>query len=312
MSRFTRIASAAILSTLSFGSLTASAQVDLSGQWLSLNHSDARARGPGPDLVDYTAVPLNDEGRAVALSYSYSMISMPERLCMDWSQDFITFAPPHGIMIERLEDPVNGGVVAWRISAGGTHRATLPIWMDGRSHPSENDLHTFNGFTTGRWEGAVLTGQMTHMKRGVTTRNGAPLSDQVKMTIHVVRHGDLLTIMTRTEDPIYLDRPFVQAISYRINPVGNVGPVNPPCYPLTELSRLDVPGTVPHYLPGQNPSEKEFAEAHGLPLETVTGGADHMFPEYRKKLKDTYKIPPECHVRSAATLDCVPGPARKR
>src|SRR5262249_24094618 len=156
-----------------------------------------------------------EEGRAVGLSFSYSSVSMPERLSMDWSQDVITFAAPHGIMIERLDDAVNGSVLAWRISAGGTHRPPLPIWMDARPHPSENDLHTFNGFTTGRWEGTALTGQMTHMKRGITSRNGAPLSDQAKMTIHLVRHGDLLTITTVTEDPIYLDAPFVQAVSYR-------------------------------------------------------------------------------------------------
>src|SRR5262245_50103940 len=116
---------------LALDSSTAFAQVDLSGQWAGINHSDANARSMGLGLVEYTVVPLNDEGRAVALSYSYSMLSMPERLCVGWSQDSITFAPPHGIMIERLDDPVTGGVLAWRISAGGTNRPTLPIWMDG-------------------------------------------------------------------------------------------------------------------------------------------------------------------------------------
>jgi len=304
--KFVRLAGAAVLL---MGSMKpAYAQVDLSGQWAALNMNDARTRGPGPDLMDQTTIPLNEEGRAVAASYSYSTISMPERMCMDWSQDYITFAP-HAIMVERVDDPVNGGVAAWRISAGGSDRATLPIWIDGRNHPSDNDIHTFNGYTTGQWEGAVLTGHMDHMKRGLTARNGSPLSDQAKMTIHVTRHGDILTVMTMTEDPIYLDAPYVQAGSYRINPVGNAGPVNPPCYPLTEVPRLDVPGTVPHYLPGQNPNQETFAKAHNLSLDVTSGGAENIYPEYRKKLKATYKIPGECHVRDGGRLDCIPGPA---
>ena len=308
-SRFVSLTGAAILLSLSLKPVPAFAQVDLSGQWGAINQSDARTRGPGPDLMDQTTVPLNAEGKAVAASYSYSTISMPDRMCMDWSQDYITFAP-HAIMIERLDDPVNGGIAAWRVSAGGSDRATMPIWIDGRPHPSPNDLHTFNGFTTGLWEGGVLTGHMTHMARGLTARNGSPLSDQAKMTIHITRHADILTIMTLTEDPIYLDAPLVQAGSYRINPVGNAGPVNPPCYPLTEVPRLDVPGTVPHYLPGQNPNLETFAKAHNLGLETVSGGAENAYPEYRKKLKDTYKIPGECHVRDQGRQDCLPGPKR--
>ena len=303
--RFVSLAGAALLAV----SAPAYAQVDLSGQWAALNMNDARTRGPGPDLMDQTTIPLNDEGKAVAASYSYSTISMPDRMCMDWSQDYITFAP-HAIMIERVDDPVNGGLAAVRISAGGSDRATMPIWLDGRAHPSENDIHTFNGFTTGQWDGGVLTGHMTHMARGLTARNGSPLSDQATMTIHATRHGDILEIMTVTVDPVYLTAPYVQSGAYRINPVGNAGPVNPPCYPLTEVPRLDVPGTVPHYLPGQNPNEKTFADAHNLPLDVIRGGADNTAPEFRKKLKDTYKIPGECHVRDQGRLDCLPGPKK--
>src|SRR6185295_7545988 len=79
--RSVSLAGAAIFWTL-FSAAPASAQVDLSGQWGAINQSDARTRGPGPDLADYLAVPLNDEGRAAALAYSYSVISMPERVCM--------------------------------------------------------------------------------------------------------------------------------------------------------------------------------------------------------------------------------------
>jgi len=288
-----RIVSAAIVLMSTLMAVSVSAQTDLSGQWAAINQSDRVTRGAGPWLGDYTGLPLSAEGRAVALSYNYSMLSMTERGCMDYTENYITFAP-HSIMIERVSDPVTGEVLAWKISAGGSDRAPIPIWMDGRPHPSENDVHTFSGFTTGQWEGDTLTGHMTHMKKGIVRRNGVPLSDKATMTLHLVRHGDLLTIMTVTEDPIYLEEPHVQAGSYRLNPRGQIPPTNPTCFPLTELARLDAPGTVPHFLPGTNPDEHTFAKMYNLPVEAAHGGAQTLYPEYRKTLKDRYTIPPAC------------------
>src|SRR5215470_6322436 len=66
--------------------LPAMAQVDLSGSWQSKNHEDALERGAGPNPADFTGIPFNDAGRAKALSYSQSEISMPERICAFYSQ----------------------------------------------------------------------------------------------------------------------------------------------------------------------------------------------------------------------------------
>jgi hypothetical protein len=278
---------------LVFASAPASAQIDLSGQWQAINQQDAHARGPGPDLVDYTGIPLTAEGKAVALSYNYSMMSMTERMCMDYTEDYITFAP-HSIQIERVDDPVTGGILAWKISAGGSDRAPIPIWLDNRPRPAPLDLHSYGGFTLGEWTGNILTGQMTHMKKGISRRNGAPLSDQATMTIHLVRTGNLLTIMTLTEDPIYLDEPLVQTGSYRLNVEGNTQATNPTCFPASEVPSLDAPGSVPHYLPGMNPNMEEYAQRNNLPSEAVMGGKETVFPEFRKVIKDKYTPPAAC------------------
>ena len=294
MSRTTcaAIAGAAVLTMLS--SAPAFAQIDLSGQWQAINQQDAHTRGPGPDLADYTGIPLTPEGQKVAVSYNYSMLSMTERMCTDYSEDYITFAP-HAIQIERVDDPVTGGVAAWKISGGGSDRAPLPIWTDGQ-HPTPGplDLHTFAGFTTGMWEGPVLTGHMTHMKKGISRRNGAPLSDQASMTIHVKRQGNILTIMTLTEDPIYLTEPLVQAGSYRLNIGANTPATNPTCFPSTEIPSMDAPGSVPHFVPGTNPNLEEFAQRNNLPTEAVMGGAETMYPEFRKKIQNSYTPPQKC------------------
>lgn len=298
------IVSAAFCTALLFTAVPAFAQVDLSGQWQVINQADSRTRGPGPDLADYLGIPLNDEGRAVALSYSYSMVSMTERMCMYNSQNLITNDAP-SLEIERINDPATGAVNAWRLSGGGSVRSPLIIWMDGRAQPSDNEPHTFDGFTLGKWDGGVLRGYMTHMKHGASARNGAPLSDQATMTIRLVRHGDLLTVLTVTYDPVYFEAPFAYASTFRMNLAGNVLPVNAPCYPLTEVPRLDAPGTVPHFLPGTNPDAEAFAKRWHLPLEAAHGGAQTMYPEFRKKLKDTYTLPPPCKANDRQ--DCIPG-----
>ena len=288
-----RVASAAIVLVFVSMSVPAWAQVDLSGQWAAINQQDNMSRGAGPDLGDYTGLTINDEARAVALSYSSAVLSMTERGCMDYTENYLTFAP-HNIMIQRVDDPVTGDVLAWKISAGGSDRAPIPIWMDGRPHPSAHDPHTFSGFTTGAWQGGTLTAHMTHMKKGIVRRNGAPLSDRATMTLHIVRHGDLLTIMTVTTDPIYLEAPLALTGVYRLNPRGIAPATNPTCFPFTELPSLDEPGTVPHFLPGTNPDEQTFARKYNLPVEAAHGGAQTIYPEYRKKLQGSYTAPLAC------------------
>ena len=44
-------------------------------------------------------------------------------------------------------------------------------------------------------------------------------------------------------------------------------------------------GDVPNYLPGENPFMAEFPNRYKLPAEAAMGGAETMYPEYRKNMK---------------------------
>jgi hypothetical protein len=273
-------------------SVPAFAQIDLSGSWQYRQHEDWQDRAPGPDAVDFTGLPLNEDGKARALRYSTSSLSLPERECILYAPYYVVTGP-FGIHMWSDTDMVTGQIVAWNISAMGD-RAATKIWMDGRPEPPANALHTFGGFTTGRWQGMTLVARTTHFKNGWLRRNGAPTSDKATITMYITRHDDTLTIFGIIEDPVYLARPQVVSRNWVIAPTINVPIVPNPCVPEAELAGLQGEGTVPSYLPGENPFVNEMAGRYNIPFDAVMGGAEKQLPEYRKALKDKYVAPPMC------------------
>ena len=216
---------------------------------------------------------------------------------------------------------LTGRIVAWKIGAAvdraGAHG------LDGWASTSlQYARHTYAGFTTGKWEGDVLTTYTTHVKAGYLRRNGVPSSDQAVITEHLMRHGDTLTISAHIDDPVYLSQIDVISRAWTLDNHTEVPPTPLPCVPEVEIPRLDGTGTVPHLLPGKNPFTREMtARGYHIPEETVLGGADELYPEYRKKLKAAHG-PREAHpllLRMAAAggrngrkrprLDCITSPS---
>ena len=81
------------------------------------------------------------------------------------------------------------------------------------------------------------------------------------MTEHFIRHGDVLTVVTIVDDPVYLEEPFIRSSNWVLNPTQEIG-----------RSQFDVvdevagrpKGYVPHYLPGSPGAQ---AEADGVRVE---------------------------------------------
>jgi len=154
------------------------------------------------------------------------------------------------------------------------------FYLDGRPHPSANAAHTWGGFATAKWEGNMLTVTVTHLKEGYVRRNGVPRSDLATVTEHWIRHGKWLTVVTIVNDPVYLTEPFIRSTDYELDEHQLVPP-----YPCDVVAEVDRPkGVVPTFLPGSNRSLQDFAAAHNLPFAATRGGAETMYPEYRKKL----------------------------
>ena len=268
-----------------FASTPVFAQADLAGIWQPRLHEDFPERIPGPELGDYLGLPITDGARRWAESWDPSRLTLLEHQCQVHISPYI-YRGPLNLRIWYEKDPKTQDILAIK-NYISTYEQTRTIWMDGRPHPSENAPHTWMGFSTGQWEGDMLTVRTTHIKQGWIRRNGLPQSDKVTLTEHFIRHGDTLTHITITRDPVYLTEPLVKsqnfAMAPRELPQQNWLWV---CEPVVEIA--DRPATdVPAYLPGENPFLGEFRKRHGIPEDAARGGAETMYPEFAARLKGT-------------------------
>src|SRR5262245_2375578 len=68
-------------------------QVDLSGSWGPLYQEDFDERIPGPELVDWLGLPLNEAGRQWALSWDPSRLTLQEHQCQVHTAAYIFRGP---------------------------------------------------------------------------------------------------------------------------------------------------------------------------------------------------------------------------
>jgi hypothetical protein len=255
------------------------AHVDLSGGWAQRFHEDLPERGAGPDIGDYLGLPINDAARLRADTWDAGKWTMPERQCEPHPADY---APrgPSSMRISSSTDPVSQDVISWQT----TMMWMLPqrtIYMDGRARPSALAQHTWQGFSTGEWEGDMLKVTTTHLKEGWLRRNGVPRSDRAMLTEYFIRHGNYLTLVTAVNDPVYLTEPFVRTSNWVADQGFQLSPFS--CIPTVEIERAR--DEVPHNLPGTNKYLTEFAVKHGLPPDATRGGAETMWPDYLARLR---------------------------
>lgn len=259
----------------------AAAQLDLSGAWGPIYHEDFDERIPGPALVDFLGIPINDAALQWALSWDSSRLALPEHQCQVHTSAYIYRGP----MLMRIWDqkhPETQELIAIRMYIS-TYEQNRTVWMDGRPHPPDYEKHTWQGFSTGRWEGDVLVVTTSHIKQGWHRRNGVPSSDRIRLTEYFSRHGDHLTHVSVVEDPDYLAEPLVKSQDFQFQ----ARPANNWLWPCEyvdetpERARHDVP----HYLPGENPYLDEFAKQKKIPLEAALGGPETMYPEFQSRLR---------------------------
>ncbi|MCZ6618230.1 MAG: hypothetical protein O7E57_08855 [Gammaproteobacteria bacterium] len=165
--------------------------------WTIAYHEDWIEVGGGPAIGDYTGLPLNEAARYRALSWDAAFINALERQCVPLPLDYGVFWTDFRIW--QVIDPKTEKLTAYRFHRQwGEEDQT--IYMDGRPHPPAYAPHTWQGFSTGEWEGEKLKVTTTHLKEGYSRRNGVPRSDRATIIHYYVRHGNHLTIARIVQD----------------------------------------------------------------------------------------------------------------
>ena len=279
-------------------SAPAFAQSDFQGNWAPLYHEDYPERIPGPELGDYAGIPLSEAGRLRGDSYDADRISVvSEYECRPHGGDYMMRGLSN-MRVDNILDPITQRLVAIHLRMN-FQEMERTIWLDGRPHPSENAVHTFSGFSTGTWDVNVLNAYTTHIKESYLRRNGLAASSKRSFTEHWVRHGNYLTIQTVITDPVMLTEPMVRSQTWILDPTQQL--TRDICETAPEVPKA--PDYVPHHLPGTNPFLHEVADWYGLPYEATRGGAETMYPEYRKVMKMPASPPAMCDRYCKCGLD---------
>jgi len=252
--------------------VSAVAEIDLSGGWTILIHEDFPERIPGPDIMEYVGLPINEFARFKAMSWDPAQLAMPEFQCRPHPADYgDRFSD---LRMTREVDPASLSLVAVKMRREW-QEPERTVYMDKRARPSASAQHTWQGFSLGEWNGNMLNILTTHLKTSYIRRNGVPRSDAGELQEHYIVHDGFLTIVAAVHDPVYLDETFVRTTNYRLDPKFTMDPY--PCDPVVEIERET--GFVPHYLPGKNPFYGEYANRYGIKIEDALWGAQTMYPD---------------------------------
>src|SRR5512145_810198 len=100
--------------TVLLGSRPAYAQRDLSGEWSARYHEDQPHRIPGPELGDYTGLPLNDAGRLKADSWDASILTLREHQAKPHPSTY-SLRRPANIRIRRELNPITQQTIAYEL-----------------------------------------------------------------------------------------------------------------------------------------------------------------------------------------------------
>jgi len=276
----------ACLGTVLYSS-AALAQVDLTGDW-ALASDQSKPFQVFP--TDFAGVPVNTQGREAGVAHSEEQSEELYRQCEPWSQSYILNGPFAG-RFEAIRD-VYGTVVGWRLSPPAYDRLPNTIWIDGRTPPSNNALHTYAGFTTGHWVGSTLVTSTVNLTDSFITSNGVPASDQETLRIFYTRHGSEMSVLGIVRDPVYLDAPWPVARTWELQLTATASLQPHYCQPAEIVSGLSDGYHTAVVLPDQMREQMMYMPRHyGIPLDGALGGTQTMYPEFQKELAGSYKRP---------------------
>jgi hypothetical protein len=208
-----------------------SARVDLTGNWVSLVNEEWLYRIVTPPRGDYTAVPLNAEGRKVADNWDIArdeasgeqckpfgaagIMRLPTRLRIGWADD------------NTLKIETDAGQQTRLFHFRQTTPPAEKTWQGhsvAKWSARQGPPPAYGGGGRGRGPAAGLThGSLevvtTQLRPGYLRKNGVPYSDRTVLTEYYDRvtafTSDYLVVTTVVEDPVYMSVPFITTTHFK-------------------------------------------------------------------------------------------------
>ena len=139
------------------------------------------------------------------------------------------------------------------------------------------------GFSTGEWQGDILTVKTTHIKQGFVRRNGLVQSDLATMVEHFIRHGNILTHVSVVTDPVYTTEPLIKSEDFQLDEARpGILAVALRAGGRNHQSQEDRRAAL---LARRESVSERVLEHFKVSEQAVRGGAETMYPEYQSKLK---------------------------
>jgi hypothetical protein len=220
----------------------ASALVDLTGTWVSLVTEEWRWRMTTPPRGDYISLPLSDEGRRVADTWTPAL----DGACKAYGAGGVMWLPT------RLRIAWDGDQ-ALKVETDAGQQTRL-LGFDAARPPGPRSLQ---GFSVAAWEpiggapvtpfgggraspptpaGHALKVVTTNLSEGWLRRNGAPYSERSTITeywdrVSFPNGDDFLVVTILVNDPVYLQSEYTRSAHFKREPdSARWRPV--PCRPL--------------------------------------------------------------------------------
>jgi hypothetical protein len=209
----------------------AAALIDITGYWVAIVDEDWRWRMMTPPKGDYSSIPLNPEGRKVALTWDLAadeksgnacraygaagIMRIPTRLHITWADDSTLKIETDAGMQTRLlhfgASKPPAGEAQWQGDSDAS-------WV--KQLQSRGFGFRFGGPAPGK--GGALKVVTTHMRPGYLRKNGVPYSGNAVMTEYFDTfnlEGDGYLIRTGVvDDPQYLTDRFITSEQYEREP----------------------------------------------------------------------------------------------
>jgi hypothetical protein len=208
------------------------APIDLTGTWVRLVTEDWRFLMVTPPKGDFPGMPLNAEGRKIAMDWdpdkdiasgnacraygAGAAMRMPGRARISWDGDM------------ALKVELDAGTQTRRLYFGNTAPAAGAPTLQGRSVASWDMQQARTRTRTGSLK--VVT---TNVAMGYIHRNGVPYSERATITEYfdVFKEDDgtqYLVVKSIIEDPGYLTGPVIKSTNFR-KEASDVGFKPTPC-----------------------------------------------------------------------------------